>query len=139
MSLFDDKYNNQNNRKSMGDDLLDGIGSALPFAKEMSEKITGHTIEGDMKMLKGFSDAECAEMSTAQLMKLKRTYRFRMILSIVAAVGAVIAGISKLFSGDYVETGTGGILIVVGVVAFLLSVKEKKQCKLIDKYLDVDK
>lgn len=128
MSLFDDKYNNQNNRKSMGDDLLDGIGSALPFAKEMSEKITGHTVEGDMKMLKGFSDAEYDEMDTKQLMKLKKTYFSRMISFPLAIFAFIMGAIENNF-----------FLCIVGIVLLVISLKAIKQYKKVKKHLDVDK
>lgn len=138
MSLFDDKYNNRNNRKSMGEDLLDGIGSSLPLAKELSEKITGHTIEGDMKINKGFTDEEFAGMSVEQLMKLKRKYRSRSVIFIPLAVILLIAGISAAVSGN--DGASSGVFsIIIGVVALVLALKAKSQCKMIQKHLDVDK
>lgn len=134
MSMFDD--NNKNKRNSLGDDIFDGIGSAYPFAKNLSEKITGHTVEGDMKMLKGFSDSEFAGMSVEQLMKLKRTYRSRTVLFLFLSVSMIIGGILSVFKGELTTTIIG---ITFGVCLFLLSKKSKQQCSLIQKYLDVDK
>lgn len=137
MSMFDD--NNKNKKNSLGDDIFDGIGSAYPFAKNLSEKITGHTVEGDIKMLKGFSDSEYAEMSIEQLMKFKRKYHTRTIGFIAAAIILIICGISLLFKGEFVTSGKGIFFIVLGAVSFIFGLIAKKQCELIQKHLDVDK
>ena len=129
MSMFDDKYNNRNNRKSMGDDLLDGIGSSLPLAKELSEKITGHTVEGDIKNMKGYSDSELSQMSVEQLMKLKKMYRFRSVVLIPLAIIMVIGAI----------TGGMPFYAIIGVVVLILGIKSKKQYQMIENHLNVDK
>ncbi len=130
MALYDDK-NNQNNRKSMGDDLLEGIGSALPFAKTASEKITGHSVEGDIKMIKGFSDSEYDEMDAKQVTKLKNTYFFRML---VLPFGAylLISGVSKYPRAGFFEALLGVLFLVIGITA----VKQYRKAK---KYLDENK
>lgn len=128
MSLFDDKYNNQNNRKSLGDDIFDGIGSALPFAKVASEKITGHSVEDDVKKIKGYSDSEYDGMTTEQLVKLKRTYFWRMLFLPV--------GIWLLISGF---SGYNLWYVFVGIIALVASLSAIKQYRKAKKHLDVDK
>lgn len=129
MSMFDDKYNNRNNRKSMGDDLLDGIGSSLPLAKELSEKITGHTVEGDIKNMKGYSDSELSQMSIEQLMKLKKMYRFRSVVLIPLAVILILTAFS----------GGGAFSVLIGAVSLILGFKSRKQYQMIENHLNVDK
>lgn len=130
MSLFDDKYNNNKTRKSMGDEIFDDIGSALPFAKKASEKITGHTVEEDMKKLKGYSDSEYEGMSVEQLLKLKKAYTWRS-LGLILAIIFIVNGVSKYPSGFFEA--------LLGVVFLIISLRAIKQYMKIKKYLDMYK
>ncbi|MGN0624333.1 MAG: hypothetical protein ACI4JA_10370 [Oscillospiraceae bacterium] len=125
---------NKNRRKSMGDEIFDGIGSTLPLAKDLSEKITGHTVEGDIKALKGYTDDEYAQMSVEQLIKMKKTYRARKGVMIVLAVMLFIAGVSMLAESIGAAIG----MICLGAICLLISSGAKKQLERIKKFLDVD-